>query len=316
LGASSSTLSGAESFSVVEELKDYAVFMLDSEGHVVTWNEGARLIKGYTAGEIIGRSFACFYTPEDLARGKPSKLLEKAKIEGRVEDEGWRVRKDGTRFWADVVITALHDSSGNVRGFLKVTRDLTDRRGAQELLHQSEERFRLLVESVKDYAIFMLGVDGKITTWNSGAEHITGYRAEEAIEKHFSIFYPAEGIDEGRPELELEIAASVGRYEEEGWRVRKDGQRYWASVVLTAIHDPVTNNLRGFAKVTRDLTERRRMELEARAAEEQAATERARLVEAQNALRLRDEFVSVAAHELRTPLSALQLKLDGISLSR
>jgi PAS domain S-box-containing protein len=297
-------------FAFVQEVKDYSIFMLDPEGRVLTWNEGARAIKGYTAAEIVGQSYTSFYTEEDRARGKPQLLLRKAIAEGRVEDEGWRVRKDGSRFWADVVITAIHREDGRLRGFVKVTRDLTERRQADELLRQSEERLRLLVESVRDYAIFMLDSEGRIATWNAGAEHIKGYRADEVIGKHFSIFYPPEDLAAGRPERELRIASAEGRYEEEGWRVRKSGEHFWANVVITAVYGPA-RELRGFAKVTRDLTERRRIEEEARAAMEEAGKERAQTLQAQQALQSRDEFISVAAHELRTPLTALHLKIEG-----
>jgi PAS domain S-box-containing protein len=297
-------------FAFIQEVKDYSIFMLDPEGRVLTWNDGARATKGYTAAEIVGQSYTRFYSEEDRARGKPQALLRKAISDGRVEDEGWRVRKDGSRFWADVVITAIHREDGRLRGFVKVTRDLTERRQAEELLRQSEERLRLLVESVRDYAIFMLDSEGRITTWNTGAEHIKGYRADEALGKHFSIFYRPEDLAAGRPERELQIAAAESRYEEEGWRVRKDGDHFWANVVITSIHGPA-GELRGFAKITRDLTEQRRMEQEARAAMEEAARERAQALQAQQALQLRDEFISVAAHELRTPLAALHLKVEG-----
>jgi PAS domain S-box-containing protein len=246
---------------IVEQVSEYAIFLLDPKGYVRTWNRGAQRIKGYAADEIIGKHFSNFYRPED--RWKCDTELAIATREGRVEDEGFRVRKDGSLFWASVVITCLRDDEGRIIGFGKVTRDITDRRRAAESLRQSEERFRLLVESVKDYAIFMLDPLGVVATWNIGAERIKGYRADEIIGQHFSRFYPEEDVRAGKCEWELEVASREGRFEDEGLRVRKDGSLFWANVVITALRDP-QSNLIGFAKVTRDLTERRRAEEETR----------------------------------------------------
>jgi PAS domain S-box-containing protein len=135
---------------IVEEVKDYAIFMLDPGGHIVSWNKGAELIKGYRPEEILGKHFSVFYPAEALARGWPEHELRVARKEGRFEDEGWRVRKDGSTFWANIIITALYDPTGELKGFSKITRDLTERRRQEELLRTSEERFRLLVEGVKD----------------------------------------------------------------------------------------------------------------------------------------------------------------------
>jgi PAS domain S-box-containing protein len=254
---------------MVRGVQDYAIFMLDPSGHVRTWNTGAEKIKGYPAGDIIGRHFSVFYPPEDLAAGKPARELETAIAEGRLEDEGWRIRQDGTRFWANVVITALFDDTGTLRGFAKVTRDMTDRRAAEHELRTREEQFRLLVHGVVDYAIFMLDPAGRIVTWNAGAERIKGYAAEEIIGRHFSIFYPPEDLAAEKPARELETAIAEGRLEDEGWRIRQDGTRFWANVVITALFDD-TGNLYGFGKVTRDMTERR--------AAEQTLSDRQRLV--------------------------------------
>jgi PAS domain S-box-containing protein len=553
---------------VVESVKDYAIFLLDSEGHIATWNTGARLIKGYTAEEVIGKHISIFYTPEDLAAGKPQRLLDVALREGRVEDIGWRVRKDGGRFWADVVITPTADHAGE-RGFVKVTRDLTrqkdaeaklrrseeslaatlysigdavlacdergritrinpvaerltgwpereavgrpleevfniineetrapvsnpvvkvlkegvvvglanhtalvarngterpiadsgapirdaegvtrgavlvfrdvteerraaetlrrtqeevrqseeslratlysigdgvlatderarvtrvnpvaerltgwresearghpieeifdivnektraravnpvarvlaegvvvglanhtalisrdgsqrpiadsgapirdlagkpsgavlvfrdvtDERAAEEALRQSEEKLRLMIASVRDYAFYMLDREGRVASWNPGAERIKGYRPEEILGQSFSRFFTPEDVAQQKPARELEIAAAEGHFAEESWRVRKDGSRFWASVVITPIRDP-SNHLMGFVKITRDMTERRNAE-----------DERLRSMQAAEAIRLRDEFLSIASHELKTPLTALQLQLLNI----
>jgi PAS domain S-box-containing protein len=415
---------------LLASIKDYAIFMLDPSGHVTSWNAGAQQIKGYTADEAIGRHVSIFYTPEDVARRRPQALLEAALAHGRVEDEGWRVRKDGSRFWADVVIAAIRDPGGALLGFAKVTRDLTARRDAEEklrqseeslsttlysigdgvlatdehgrvtrinpvaerltgwseqegighridevfhivneethaiapnpvkrvlaegvvvglanhtalisrdgterpiadsgapirdaggatrgavlvfrdatedkrasdALRQSEEKLRLMIASVSDYAIFMLDPGGRLASWNTGAERITGYREEEVLGAHFSRFFTPEDVALGKPAEELLVATTQGRFEEEGWRVRKDGSRFWANAVISPMRD-AAGGIVGFVKTTRDLTQSRLME-----------EERLRLAQAQEAVRLRDEFLSIASHELKTPLTALQLQLQG-----
>jgi len=292
---------------VVDAVTDYAIFMLDAEGRVATWNSGARQTKGYEASEIIGRHFSAFYTPEDRAAGKPEKILETVRRVGRVEDETWRVRKDGTLFWADVVMTALRNEHGELVGYAKVTRDLTDRRAAEEELRRSEERFRLLVEGVSDYAIYMLDPEGRVSTWNRGAERMKGYAASEILGKSFELFFPEEDVRAGKPVAELETARSVGHFEDTGWRVRKDGVRFWANVVVTALYD-ASGTFVGFSKVTRDLTERREAELtERRLIEAQAARNAAEAVakRAEEANRIKDEFLATVSHELRTPLNAI-----------
>ena len=307
-GAADTLGEGDERFRLlVEGVTDYAIYMLDPTGRIVSWNSGAQLIKGYTKSEVIGQHFSLFFTPEDRQRGKPATLLEIAAREGKYQEESWRVRKDGSLFWANILITPLYDASGKLRGFGKVTRDMTERRRAQEALRQSEERFRLLIEGVRDYAIFMLDPTGHIVSWNSGAQLIKGYTAAEIIGHHFSIFYPPEDIRDGKPERELRIATAEGRYEEEGWRLRKDGSRFWANVLITALFEQ-HGQLRGFAKVTRDMTERKlareqREQLYER--ELQLLHERDERAQMEAAVRMRDTFLTILSHELRTPLTSL-----------
>ncbi len=272
---------------VTSDVTDYAIFVLDPTGRVASWNAGAERLKGYRRDEIVGQHFSRFYETEAMERGWPAEELRRAAATGRVEDEGWRVRKDGSRFWASVVITAIRSEEGQPRGFLKITRDLTERRRGEESLRQSEERFRLLIERVRDYAIFMLDATGHVISWNAGAERIKGYRASEIIGHHFSRFYPQEDIDAGKPARELREALKDGRVEDEGWRLRKDGSRFWANVVITAVHDH-DGTLRSFAKVTRDLTERRRMEALETAGREMT------------------EFLAMLSHELRNPLAPIR----------
>ena len=292
---------------LVESVRDYAIFMLDAQGNVLTWNAGAERFKGWKADEVIGTHFSRFYPPEALARGLPAHELDVAAHSESFEDEGWRVRKDGSMFWASVVITAMRDPDGQLIGYAKVTRDLTQRRHHEEALRQSEERFRLLVEGVSDYAIFMLDVNGHVATWNVGAQRIKGYAADEIIGRHFSTFYPQDVRDSGWPEHELREAARTGRFVDTGWRVRKDGTQFWANVTITAMRDE-GGRLIGYAKLTRDLTERRRteaIEMASQEREEVLDAERNARMSAQRATRMKDEFLATLSHELRTPLSAI-----------
>ncbi|GEM_PF-819398 len=283
---------------LVQGVRDYAIFALDPKGHIITWNAGAQRAKGYTADEIIGEHFSVFYTPEAKAIDHPAYELKEALDKGVYEEEGWRVRKDGTYFWAGVVINCLRDENGKHFGFAKVTRDLTEKKKAElalthsaSALQRSEETFNLIVGSIKDYAILILSPDGQIMTWNEGARLIKGYQAGEIIGKHFSVFYTEDAIDSNHPANELALALKNGSYEEEGWRVKKDGSQFWASVTIT----PIKGGTRGFVKVTRDLTQRKL---------DQKALEEAR-DEAVITNKLKSQLIATISHELRTPLSGV-----------
>ena len=293
----------ADSFRLlVESVRDYAIIMLDPTGQILTWNAGAERLKQYAAEEIIGKHMSIFYPPEDLAWNKPQHELRETIRNGHFEDEGWRVRKDGTRFWANVILTALYEKDGSLVGFAKITRDLTGRKSAEEQVRQSELRLRLLIESIQDYAVFMLEPDGRVATWNAGAERIKGYKAEEIVGRSFTTFYPDEDVRGGKCEMELRRAGADGRYEDEGWRVRKDGTRFWANVVISAVRDE-GGKLIGFSKVTRDLTERRRSE-----------EERTARLAAEQANRAKDEFLAMLGHELRNPLAPIVTALQLMKL--
>jgi PAS domain S-box-containing protein len=262
---------------LVDAITDYAIYMLDRRGVVSSWNPGAARFKGYEADEIIGHHFSEFYTEEERNAGIPDLALKVAASEGRFEREGWRVRKDGTRFWAHVVIDPIRSPQGETIGYAKVTRDLTERKTAEEALRRSQEQFRLLVQGVTDYAIFMLDPEGHVASWNAGAQRIKGYAPDEIIGSHFSRFYTPEDLARDIPTQGLATAAREGRWESEGLRKRKDGSTFWAHVVIDAIRDD-EDKIIGFAKVTRDITEKRVAEQSLRQA--QAALTQAQKMEA------------------------------------
>lgn len=289
---------------MIDAIRDYAIFLLDTKGRIATWNIGAERIKGYRAEEIIGRHFSVFYPEEVAARGYPAEELRRATELGRWEDEGWRVRKDGSRFWANAVITALHDETGRLMGFAKITRDLTERRRNEEQLRQNEERMRRLMDAVED-AIFMLNPQGQVTSWNAGALRVLGFHAAEIIGRHFSRFYPIESIAAREPEHELASAAAYGRIEKEGWRLRKDGSRFCANVVVTAVYG-VAGELVGYAEVVRDISERNQLR------ELEYASELAARIEA-----TREEEKKRIARELHDDLGQqlTALKMDLAALT-
>jgi PAS domain S-box-containing protein len=294
---------------MVEGVRDYAIFMLDPTGHILTWNDGAQRVKGYAPNEIIGKHFSIFYTGEDLKSEKPKRELEIAIKTGKYEEEGWRVRKNGSVFWANVVITALSNEYNELIGFSKVTRDLSERRREEEVLRQSEERYRLLVEQVRDYGIFMLDEKGRIISWNEGARRMKGYEPTEILGKYFSIFYPEEDKLNDRPAQELKVAREQGKYEEEGWRVRKDGTVFWASVVITAIFNSKGIFL-GYAKVTRDLTERKEAEIALLESSRKYKLLADKLKETNSSLAEANkelgEFTSIVSHDLQEPVRTVK----------
>lgn len=272
---------------LVGELVDYAIFALDPVGTIQTWNRGAELLHGYRPEEAIGRNVAMLHPEAEREDGGSLALLSTSKRVGRAEHRGWRLRRDGSRFWGDEVTTARHDPDGAVTGHVRVTRDVTGQHDLGEALHTSEERLRLLVGQVQDYAIFALDTAGLVETWNAGAERMKGYTADEAIGQSFTMFYPPEDQRAGLPLRLLEAAREEGRVEHTGWRVRKDGTRFWGDIVITALHDG-DGRLTGYAKVTRDRTDVKLLE------------------EAQ------DAFYTAFDHDIRSPVTALKGFVDAL----
>jgi len=291
---------------LVEHVTDYAIYMLDADGRVITWNEGAERIEGYRADEIIGQHFSRLFPAEGVARNRPQRILDLAGKEGRSEEEGWRVRKDGTPFWGRVIVTALRNEAGALYGFAKVSQDLTERKRAEENLRRSEERLRLLVEGVQDYAICLLDAEGRVISWNSASERIEGYRAEDLVGRHFSFVFNPEDQQRGRPQQAMEAAAARRHSEGEFWLVRKDGSGYWANVVLNALHAD-DGRLIGFTEVIRNITERKRSqdEIQRWSAElEQRVNQRTAQLEAAN--QELEAFSYSVSHDLRSPLRHIE----------
>jgi PAS domain S-box-containing protein len=281
---------------LVDAVMDYALYMLDPEGRITTWNSGAQKAKGYTAEEIVGRHFSCFFTQEDRDSGLPERALRVAAQEGRFEAEGWRIRKDGSRFFANSVIDPIRNDAGKLIGYAKISRDITERRERELALFQAEQRFRLLVQGAKDCAIYMLDTNGLITNWNTGAAAIKGYGSDEVVGKHFSIFYTGDDRGAGAPERALATALAAGKYETEAWRVRKDGTLFWANVLIDPIYDEDGKHV-GFAKITRDATGKRK-------AQEELEETRSALLQAQK-LQAIGELTGGVAHDFNNLLTVI-----------
>lgn len=292
---------------LVTSISDYAIYLLDPDGQIVSWNAGAQRFKGYTADEIIGKHFSMFMSQQDRDAGVPVSILNQAASSGRFEAEGWRIRKDGSGFWANIVVDAIYNDAHELIGFAKITRDITERKSAHESLLESERRFRYLVEGVTDYAIYMLSPEGIVTNWNSGAQRIKGYLAEEVIGTHFSRFMTAEDLAAGVPARSLEIARKEGRFENEGWRVRKDGTLFRAHIIIDAIHNNA-GELIGFAKITRDITEKK-------IAEDNLAKVNAALFQAQKMDAI-GNLTGGVAHDFNNLLSVISNGLEIFSHSQ
>ena len=291
---------------LVTSISDYAIYLLDPDGRIVSWNAGAQRFKGYKSDEVIGQHFSLFLTTEDQAKGTPARILDQAARDGRFESEGLRVRKDGTVFWANIVVDAIYNDEHEVIGFAKITRDITERKAAQDKLLESERRFRLLVQGVTDYAIYMLSPEGIVTNWNLGAERIKGYKADEIIGSHYSKFLTPADLEAGVPTRALHIASVNGRYENEGWRVRKDGSLFRAHVIIDAIRND-EDVLIGYAKITRDITEKH-------IAEENLAKANAALFQAQKMDAI-GNLTGGVAHDFNNLLSVISNGLEIFSLS-
>lgn len=276
----------------IESIKDFAVFIVDPSGIVLSWNYGAENVLGYTHEETIGKPYSLFYQAPEPERLDIENEMATAKLEGRFEDEGWRVKKTGEEIWANGVLTPVL-KDGKLIGFTKVVLDLTRRKNLEDELRISEMKARLFVEGVKDYAIFFLTPDGNIASWNQGAERLKGYKKEEVLGKHFSLFYTEEALKSGFPQYELVEAAKQGRFEDEGWRVRSDGTVFWANVVITPIYNK--DLLIGFSKITRDVTNKVK--------NEELMRKNKMLLKINTDL---DNFIYTASHDLKAPIANLE----------
>ena len=240
----------------IEHTPDYAFILFDSENRVLRWNGAAEKAFGYTESEILGAPGSLFFVPEDRANGAVEEEFTTAQRDGKAEDERWHLRKDGSRFWSNGVMRPLYDATRQLKGFLKILRDLTTQKQAQEQLERSEEQLRLFVENVTDYALFQVDPHGLVTSWNTGAQRITGYAEGDILGRHLSLLCTQEDLEAHYIDGELDRALTKGSTEEERWFVRKDGRRFWARWVTHTIRDS-DGQPRAFAKVLRDETERK-----------------------------------------------------------
>ncbi len=290
---------------IVEGAKDYAILTTDPDGRIESWSPGAEAVFGWTAEEALGRPSAMTFVPEDREAGKPEEELVIARREGSVPDVRWHLRKDGSRVFIEGWTRALRQGDGEeeLRGFLKIGQDVTERMRTDEALRASEERYRALVENVGDHAIFMLDAKGFVSEWTGGAERVLGYAEEEVVGHPYSTFYPPEEAQSGEPEREFSEAAEEGRAEREGWRVKKGGERIWVEEIVTAVRDD-EGDLAGFAKISRDLTERRELEVERERLRSRELFARAEAAERE---RISRELHDRVAHSMGVAHQALEL---------
>lgn len=301
---------------LLQNVKDYAIIYLDKNGLVLYTNDAVLDIKGYSAKELLGHFFDLCYLPEEKAHKKGQLELQIACKYGRHEDDGWKLRKDGTRYWSNYVITAIYDDDKQLTGFSLIVRDNTEKKLLEQAFRASEERYRLLVEGVKDYGICMLDTQGAIVSWNEGAKRLNGYSSYEVIGKPFSIFYTTEDINTGAPERDLIVATEAGRYDIEGWRVKKDGSKFWANVLITALYN--MNELVGFSQVTRDLTERKIAEEALKKSERRYKALAAELQKNNKAIEHTNaelgQYTSIVSHDLQEPLRTIHNYLELIQM--